>query len=101
MAQLKELLEQIEEKKNKLDQFTPLPTTLINNLSKWLKVELTYSSNAIEGNTITRVETAEILEKGSTVVGKSLKEHLELLNYSIALDFIEKKRFPASLLKAV
>ena len=69
--------EKLTYKKQQLDNFRPLPKELVHNLEEWFKVELTYTSNAIEGNTLTRRETAVVIEKGLTVGGKSLKEHLE------------------------
>jgi Fic family protein len=44
-------------------------------------VELTYTSNAIEGNTLTLRETAEVIEHGITVGGKTLKDHLEAVDH--------------------
>ena len=79
----------LSQKKNQIDQFRPFPPALIKNLDDWFKIELTYSSNAIEGNTLTRRETAVIVEKGLTVGGKSLKEHLEATNHVKALDWIK------------
>src|SRR3990167_6209268 len=76
-------------KKQKLDSFRPLPTELVKNLDNWFKVELTYTSNAIEGNTLSRQETALVVEKGLTIGGKSLTEHLEAINHAYALDFIK------------
>lgn len=76
-------------KKQKLDTFRPLPPELVKNLDEWFKVELTYTSNAIEGNTLTRAETALVVEKGLTVQGKSLTEHLEAINHAEALDYIK------------
>ncbi|MBF0158862.1 MAG: Fic family protein [Magnetococcales bacterium] len=46
---------------------------------------MTYSSNAIEGNTLTLRETAEVIEHGITVGGKSLREHLEAVDHYQAL----------------
>lgn len=83
------LLQTLTEKKKQLDDYRPLPPAVVKNLDEWFKVELTYSSNAIEGNTLTRVETAAVVEKGLTIRGKSLKEHLEAINYAYALDFIK------------
>lgn len=80
----------IIEKKLELDRYRPLPNDLINNLGDWFKVELTYSSNAIEGNTLTRRETALVVEKGLTVAGKSLNEHLEANNHAKAIDYIKE-----------
>ncbi len=57
-------------------------------LDAWYDVELTYTSNAIEGNTLTRSETAIVLEKGITIGGKPLKDHLEALGHKDALDCV-------------
>ena len=90
----------LTEKKKHLDTFRPLPPELIRNLDDWFRVELTYTSNAIEGNTLTRRETAVVIEKGLTVGGKSLKEHLEATNHAHALDFVRSliKKKPSQLL---
>jgi Fic family protein len=77
-------------KKKRLDGFRPLRPELVKNLEDWFRVELTYTSNAIEGSTLTRQETAVILEKGITVGGRSLKEHLEASNHAKALDWLKE-----------
>lgn len=82
-------LQLLTNKKQKLDTFRPLPPELVKNLEEWFKIELTYTSNAIEGNTLTRAETALVVEKGITIQGKSLKEHLEATNHVEALDYIK------------
>ncbi|MBI2600625.1 Fic family protein [Candidatus Daviesbacteria bacterium] len=79
----------LTQKKQKLDGFRPLPLELVKNLDEWFKVELTYTSNAIEGNTLTRAETALVVEKGITVQGKSLTEHLEATNHVDALEYVK------------
>lgn len=81
-------------KKRQLDGFRPLPPELVRNLYEWFKVELTYTSNALEGNSLTRRETAVVIEHGLTIGGKTLREHLEATNHAAALDFV------ASLVKA-
>jgi Fic family protein len=91
--------DRLTDKKKRLDGFRPLPDTLVRNLDDWFRVELTYTSNAIEGNTLTRRETALVVEKGLTVGGKSLIEHLEAVQHTDALDWVKEqvKRKPASL----
>ncbi len=86
-------------KKQQLDSFRPFAPEIVGNLDAWFKVELTYTSNAIEGNTLTRRETAVVIEKGLTVGGKSLKEHLEATNHAQALDFVRAlvKKKPSQL----
>ena len=70
------IFENLTKKKKELDKLRALPAETIQSLEDWIKVELTYSSNAIEGNTLTRAETAEVLEKGAAAIikGKSLKD---------------------------
>ena len=75
----------LETLKEKLDTFRPLSPDVLNNLDKWFEIELTYTSNAIEGNTLTRSETALVIEKGLMVGKKPLKDHLEALNHKEAL----------------
>ncbi len=84
------ILQQLTEKKRALEALRPLPPAQLKNLEAWYKVELTYTSNAIEGNTLTRQGTALVVEKGITVEGKSLKEHLEATNHAEALDYIKE-----------
>ncbi len=86
---MNDTLAKLDNKKQRLDSSRPLPQELVKNLDEWFKVELTYTSNAIEGNTLTRAETALVVEKGITVKGKSLKEHLEATNHVEALEYVE------------
>ena len=51
-------------------------------------LELTFTSNAIEGNTLTAGETALVIEKGLTVAGKPLKDHLEAVDHHEALGYV-------------
>lgn len=53
-----------------------------------IAIEYTYESNRIEGNTLTLQETQLVIEKGLTISGKPLKEHLEAINHKEAIDFI-------------
>ena len=71
----------IQTKKAALDQQRPLAEAALRQLQKYFDVELTYTSNAIEGNTLTHRETAEVIEHGITVGGKALKDHLEALDH--------------------
>ena len=79
------LIDAIEQKKAELDRLCPLSTAALAQLQKHYDVELTYTSNAIEGNTLTLRETAEVIEHGITVSGKSLRDHLEAVDHYAAL----------------
>lgn len=58
-------------------------------ITEALEIEYTYDSNRIEGNTLTLHETDMVVNKGITIAGKGLKEHLEAINHKEAIDFIK------------
>ncbi|WP_240377184.1 Fic family protein [Bacillus piscicola] len=81
----------VNQLKDKLDQLRPLPPAALKNLKEYYKVEWTYHSNAIEGNTLSLMETKIVLEEGLTVGGKKLREHFEVINHAEAIDYIEEQ----------
>ena len=72
-----------------LDSFRPLPSDVVHELKKFYDVKFTYHSNAIEGNTLSLSETEMVLEKGITIGGKTLVEHLETVGHKEAIDYVE------------
>ena len=80
-------LADLDAKKQKLDSLRPLSQGALTSLTEKLRVEEVHYSTAIEGNTLTLGETALVLEKGITVEGKPLKDHLEVVGYDEALAF--------------
>jgi Fic family protein len=76
-----ELLTSIAAKKERLDAMRPVSRAALLALQKSWDVDLTYTSNAIEGNTLTLRETAELIEHGITVGGKPLRDHLEAVDH--------------------
>ena len=78
---MKDLLTAIATKKMQLDALRPVSQAALLALQKSYDVDLTYTSNAIEGNTLTLRETAELIEHGITVGGKPLRDHLEAVDH--------------------
>ena len=54
----------------------------------WLKTELAYTSNNIEGNTLTRRETNLAIEEGISSGSKPIKHYIEAQNHARAFDYI-------------
>lgn len=79
----------IDALKSQLDSFRPLPPDVVRNLRNDLVIRWTYHSNAIEGNTLTLMETKVVLE-GVTVGGKPLREHFEAINHQQAIFYVEQ-----------
>lgn len=68
--------------------FKELTRTKQRLLQDRLKVEWTYTSNALEGNTISLGDTAFILEEGLSISGKTIKEHQEIIGHARAIDIV-------------
>ncbi|MCT6924198.1 Fic family protein [Metasolibacillus sp.] len=83
------MFQQIDKKKAVLDAKRPLPKYTVQSLREKLFLEWTYNSNAIEGNTLTINETKVVLE-GITVGGRTLREHLEVINHRDAIRYVEE-----------
>ncbi len=71
---LKQLLHEIDELKAKIDSMRSMRPDIWGTIQQKLKIDWTYDSNAIEGSTLTRGETAFFLQEGLTVEGKPLKD---------------------------
>ncbi|MBC7695504.1 MAG: Fic family protein [Burkholderiales bacterium] len=82
------IIKQIDKLKKKLDALWPLPKEQLKNLEEYFRIQYTYDSNRIEGNTLTLQETALVVDKGITISGKSVHEHLEAINHSEAVELI-------------
>lgn len=83
------LLNQIIDLKQIIDKHRPFDENLNQAIQEKLKIEWTYNSNALEGNTLTLGETAFFLREGLTSEGKPLKDFLEAKNHAEAIGFLE------------
>ncbi len=79
------LLASLDQRMHNLHQLRPLPSETSRSLADALRVRITYTSNAIEGNHLTLAETQVVLE-GITVGGKPLRDHLEAIDHAEAWD---------------
>lgn len=84
----KTIKERIDEKLKRLNKFRPLPVSVVKKLKEQFEIELTYNSNAIEGNSLTLKETYLVVNEGITIKGKPLKDHLEAKNHQEALEYL-------------
>ena len=81
----KRLRERVYKKMKELGKLRPISEEGIKSIRERFDSIYTYNSNAIEGNTLTEGETILFLERGITIGGKSLKEHLEATNHKKAI----------------
>src|SRR5690349_3077953 len=86
---LKDTLKRVEEKKVALDARRPLPEAVTARLKTQFDLEWTYHSSGLAGSMFTLPETEAVLQQGLTIGGKTLEEHLEVLNQKKAIDLVE------------
>jgi len=84
----KKIQNRLEEKLRKLNSFRPLPKIALQKIRERFEIEMTYNSNAIEGNSLSLKETYLVINQGITIKGKPLKDHLEAKNHKEALDYL-------------
>jgi Fic family protein len=84
---LQKMLAEIDSLKKKLDSYS---TSDGYRLTKALELEYIFESNRIEGNTLTLRETNLVINEGLTISGKSMREHLEVINHQEAIVYIKE-----------
>ena len=103
MESLHTLLEKVTQAQELINAKRPFEGNSLIQLQKYYKCETTWSSNALEGNTINLHETQMILEHGITVRGHTLKEIYECTGHSNAYDYmfeaIQKKEIDETYIK--
>ena len=90
MPNLNSILTSIDSLKSRLDKIRPLDSAQLKKINEAIFLEYTYDSNRIEGNTLSLQETALVVQKGITISGKNLTEHLEAINHYEAVEYIQK-----------
>lgn len=85
---IKELFLKADVLKEKIAKSRPLNEKELKEIENYFKIGLTYSSNALEGNSLTISETKILLEDGLTVGGKPIRDYYEAIGHSNAYDFM-------------
>ena len=80
--------DEIDDLKKEIDSYRPFNKQLLNELQQFYRIGFTYSSNALEGNSLTESETKVIIEDGLTIGGKTIREHSEALGHSEAYTYL-------------
>ncbi len=76
--------------KQQISALRPLNESQEKGIQERLRIEWTYNSNALEGNTLTFGETLFFLREGLTSEGRPLKDYLEAQNHAEAIQGLEE-----------
>lgn len=67
-----------------------IPKEALESFDKSFAIEYAHNSTAIEGNTLSLIQTKAVLEDGISIGGKPLCEIYEVVNHNKAFEFVKK-----------
>jgi len=85
---IKDLLKRIDDYAAVIRAYRPLSEAEIKELDAYYRIGMTYTSNALEGNSLSLSETKVLLEDGITVGGKPLRDCYEATGHARAYDYM-------------
>lgn len=81
----------LDDKKNTLATLLEdIPQHVIDNYNRDFEITYTHESTAIEGNTLSLLETKAIIQDGITVGAKHLRELFEVVNHDKAFAYVKE-----------
>ena len=83
-----EILRKIDLFQKEIHGLRPMEGEMLGQIQDYYRIGLTWTSNALEGNSLTESETKVLLEDGLTVGGKPLQDVLEAVDHARAYDFM-------------
>ena len=79
----------LQKRERYLREKASIPELTLTSYEQAFEIEYTHNSTAIEGNTLTLMETKLVLEDGISVGGKNLREIYELINHKKAYGYVK------------
>lgn len=93
-------LRDVDRQQEKIRTHRPLTAEELRQLREYYRIGLTWSSNALEGNSLTETETKVVLEDGITIGGKPLRDHFEAVGHSEAFDLLGRLAVNSEIIEA-
>lgn len=89
MNRVKQIIDQLNDLRKELDSYRPISNDRMHRIMQKLRLEWNFNSNSMEGNTLTRQETKQLIYYGITAKGKPLRDHIEMKGHDKALKDLE------------
>ena len=80
----------LQKQKLYAEKLSQLPAVSLDSYRQAFDIEYTHDSTAIEGNTLSLIETKVVIEDGISVGGKALREIYEVINHHKAFKYVRK-----------
>jgi Fic family protein len=86
--EIRDLLTEVGRLKGEIDALRPIDPAQERRVMQRFRLDWTYHSNAIEGNTLTYGETKAFLLHGVTAQGKPFRDYLEVKGHHEAINYL-------------
>lgn len=83
-----EYLKRLELYQGTINGLRPFEGEMLKQIKDFYRVGLTWTSNALEGNSLTESETKVLIEDGLTVGGRPLRDMFEAVDHAKAYDYM-------------
>ncbi len=83
-----EYLKKVDLYQYTINELRPFEGELLKQIKDFYRIGLTWTSNALEGNSLTESETKVLIEDGLTVGGKPLRDVFEAVGHAKAYDYM-------------
>ena len=83
-----EYLEKLDLYQNTINELRPFEGEMLKQVKDFYLIGLTWTSNALEGNSLTESEIKVLIEDGLTVGGRPLRDIFEAVDHAKAYDYI-------------
>ena len=81
-------IERVDITQKAINAIRPFEGETLRQIRAYYRIGLTWTSNALEGNSLTEIETKVLLEDGLTIGGKPLRDTFEALGHAAAYDYM-------------
>lgn len=82
------IIDKVDLYQKSIDRKRPFEKPVLDEIRSYYRVGLTWTSNSLEGNSLTESETKVLIEDGITIGGKPLRDTLEAVGHAVAYDYM-------------
>lgn len=83
-----EQIKKLDLYQNTINELRPFDGEMLKQVKDFYRIGLTWTSNALEGNSLTESETKVLIEDGLTIGGRPLRDMFEAIDHAKAYDYM-------------
>ena len=83
-----EYIDKLDLYQTTIKELRPFEEEMLKEVKDFYRIGLTWTSNALEGNSLTESETKILIEDGLTIGGKPLRDVFEAVGHAEAYEYM-------------